>query len=75
MHCFRYESAPHNARRQSFCINTNRFRGTEVKRTLNGWVILVDEVRLDQLDCEARLADATAADYHQLVFPCELQRN
>jgi hypothetical protein len=30
-------------------------------------------MRLDQLDCEARLADATTTDHHQLVFSRELQ--
>ena len=44
-------------------------------RTLNGRVIFVDEMRLDQLDCEARLADATTADHHQLVFSRELQHH
>jgi hypothetical protein len=32
-------------------------------------------MRLDQLDCEARLADATTTDHHQLVFSRELQHH
>lgn len=43
-------------------------------RTLNCRVILVNEVGLDQLDREARLADTTSADYHQLVFSSKLRR-
>ena len=30
-------------------------------------------MRLDQLDCEARLADTTTADHHQLVLSRKLQ--
>jgi len=44
-------------------------------RTLNSWIIFIDEMRLDQLDRKAGLADTTAADYYQLVFSCELQRH
>ena len=35
-------------------------------------LVLVDEVRLDQLDSQTRLADATTADDDKLVFPQEL---
>ena len=44
-----------------------------VLRTLNSRVIFVDEMRLDQLNCEARLADTTTAHHHQLVFSRKLQ--
>jgi len=43
-------------------------------RTFNGRVIFVDEVALDKLDGQTTLSDTTAADYHELVFPEELQR-
>ena len=43
-------------------------------RTLNCRVILVDKVGLDELDREARLADATAADHDQLVVSGKLRR-
>jgi hypothetical protein len=43
-------------------------------RTLNGRVIFVDEMRLNQLNGKAGLADATTADHHQLIFSRELQR-
>lgn len=49
-------------------------RGNAGMRTLNCRVILVDEVGLDELDREARLADTTSADHHQLVFSGELRR-
>jgi hypothetical protein len=42
--------------------------------TLNGRVVLVYEVALDQLDGQTRLSDTTAADYHQLVLAEELAR-
>jgi hypothetical protein len=51
-----------------------REKGYSPLRTLDGWVIFVDEMRLDQLDCEARLADTTTADHHQFVFSRELRR-
>lgn len=41
--------------------------------TFNGWIILVDEVALDQLDGQARLSHTTAADHDQLVFSEELR--
>jgi hypothetical protein len=41
---------------------------TDWMRTLDCRVILVDEMILDELDCEARFADATAADNDQFVF-------
>jgi hypothetical protein len=42
--------------------------------TLDGRVVLVYEVALDQLDSQTRLSDSTAADYHQLVFSEKLAR-
>lgn len=45
-----------------------------VERTLDCWIILVDEMALDQLDGEARFTDATTSDHHQLVFSEELCR-
>lgn len=41
-------------------------------RTFNCWVVLVDEVALDQLDGQARFTHTTATDDDQLVFSEEL---
>lgn len=41
-------------------------------RTLNSWIIFVDEVRLNKLDCEAGLADTAAADHDELVLSSKL---
>jgi hypothetical protein len=41
--------------------------------TLDGRVVLVNKVALDQLDGQARLSHTTAADYDQLVLPEELR--
>ncbi len=72
MHCFRYESVQ---RVSPICRPTiKRERKELVLRTLDGRVIFVNEMRLDQLDCEARFADATTAHHHQLVFSRKLQR-
>jgi hypothetical protein len=49
-------------------------RGGSEKLTLDGRVILVYEVALDQLDSQTRLSDSTAADYHELVFSEKLGR-
>lgn len=49
-------------------------KGQDSMLTLDGRVILVDEVRLNQLDGKARLADTTTADNHQLVLSRELYR-
>lgn len=35
---------------------------------LDGWVVLIDEVVLDELDGEGALAHASCADHHQLVL-------
>jgi hypothetical protein len=43
-------------------------------RTFNGRVIFVDEVALDKLDGQTTLSDTTATDYHELIFPEELQK-
>lgn len=43
------------------------------KHTLNGRVVFIDKVALDQLDGQARLAHATAADDDQLVFAEKLR--
>ena len=45
----------------------------KVQRTLDCRVIFVDEMALDQLDGEARLADTTTANDDELVFPQKLQ--
>jgi hypothetical protein len=74
MHCFRYESAHEGCQSIGRDASGRHGKGKGM-RTLNGRVIFVDEMRLDQLDCEARLADATTADHHQLVFSRELQRH
>lgn len=44
------------------------------QRTLNCRIILVHEVALDQLNGQARLADATTSYHHQLVLSEELRR-
>jgi hypothetical protein len=41
-------------------------------RTFDCRVVFIDEVTLDELDCEAALSHSTASYYHQLVFPEEL---
>jgi hypothetical protein len=43
-------------------------------RTFDGGVVLVDEVALDELDGQAGLADAAAADDNELVLAKELGR-
>ena len=43
-------------------------------RTLNCWVILVDEMALDQLDGKARFTDTTSTDDDELVLSEELLR-
>ena len=43
-------------------------------RTFDCRVVFVDEVTLDELDCEAALSHSTASYHHQLVFPEELRR-
>jgi hypothetical protein len=57
--------------RVSACSTNRRVTGL---LTLNGRVVLVYEVALDQLNSQTRLSDSTAADYHQLVFSEELAR-
>jgi bifunctional DNA-binding transcriptional regulator/antitoxin component of YhaV-PrlF toxin-antitoxin module len=42
-------------------------------RTFDCWVVFIDEVTLDELDCEAALSHSSAPYYHQLVFPEELR--
>lgn len=37
-------------------------------RTLDCWIVFIDEMALNQLDSEAGLSDATAADDHQLIL-------
>jgi hypothetical protein len=41
--------------------------------TLNGRIVLIYEVTLDQLDGQARLADTTTADDYQLVLSEKLR--
>lgn len=43
--------------------------------TFNGRVILVDEMRLDELDGQTGLSHTSSTDYHQLVFPEELRHD
>ncbi len=42
--------------------------------TLNCWVILVDEMALDQLDGKARFTNTTSTDDDELVLSEELLR-
>lgn len=44
------------------------------RRTFNGWVILIDEMALDQLNRQTRFTDTTSTDNHQFVFSQELVR-
>lgn len=44
----------------------------EWQRTLNGRIILVDEMALNQLNRETRFTDSTSTDHHQLVFSQKL---
>jgi hypothetical protein len=37
-------------------------------RTLDCWIVFIDEVALDQLDGKAGLSDTAAADDHQFVL-------
>ncbi len=37
-------------------------------RTLNRWIVFVDEVALDQLDGQAGFAHTTTADHNELVL-------
>ena len=38
-------------------------------RTFNCRVVFINEVTLDELDCEAAFAYSSAPYYHQLIFP------
>lgn len=42
------------------------------ERTLNGWIVFVDEMALNQLNRETRFTDTTSTDDHQLVFSQKL---
>lgn len=42
------------------------------KRTLNGWIVFVDEMALNQLNRETRFTDTTPTYDHQLVFSQKL---
>lgn len=69
-HCLRYESAregQHGGGDKPNAAATGRL-------TLDGRVVLVDEMGLDELDGQARLSYASAADYDQLVLSEELGR-
>jgi hypothetical protein len=39
-----------------------------VRRTLDCWVVFIDEMALDQLDRKTRFTDTTTADNHQFVL-------
>lgn len=65
-HCLRYESAVVSG----FAMGA---RGRhKAALTLDGRVIFIYKVTLDQLDGQARLSDTTAADYDELVLSEEL---
>jgi hypothetical protein len=38
------------------------------QRTLDCRIVFIDEMTLNQLDCEARLSDTATTDNHQLVL-------
>lgn len=39
-----------------------------VARTFYRWIVLIDEMRLYELDCEGRLSDTAASDDNELVL-------
>jgi hypothetical protein len=45
-----------------------------VYRTFNRRIVFVDEMALDQLDCQTRLSDTTATDDNELILAQKLQR-
>lgn len=45
-----------------------------VLRTFNGGIVLIDEMALDELYCEAALSHTSTADDNKLVFPEELRQ-
>lgn len=58
-------------------LEASMYDGTGEERrdnrlTLDGWVVLVDEMTLDELNGEARFTDATSTDNHQFILPQEL---
>lgn len=42
------------------------------RHTFNSWIILIDEMALDILDGQARLANTAATNNNELVFSEEL---
>lgn len=46
--------------------------GAGVRRTLDCWVVFIDEVTLDQLNRKTRFTDTTSADNHQFVLSQKL---
>lgn len=48
--------------------------GEEEGRTFNCGVVFINEVTLDELYCQARLAHTTSTYHHQLVLSKELRR-
>ena len=66
-HCLRYESERLAGGVARACKGADGAAG-EQRLTLDGRIVLVDEVGLDELDGQARLSDTAAADNYQLVF-------
>ncbi len=61
-HCLRYESAkPTQSAIFSSSVAVD-------KRTFDGGVIFVDEMALDQLNCQTGLSHTSTSDDDQLVF-------
>ena len=58
------------------CAHSSHWR-VEMKalemRTFDCRVVFVDEMALDELDCETTLSHSTTTYYHQLIFPEELR--
>lgn len=66
-HCLRYESVHKEIRWTRWTD-----KASDWQHTLNRWVVLVDEMALDQLNRETRFSDTTSTNDHQLVFSQEL---
>lgn len=43
-----------------------------MRRTLDCWVVFIDEMTLDQLNRKTRFTDTTSADNHQFVLSQKL---
>lgn len=53
-------------------IDTANRDGIGVRRTLDCWVVFIDEMTLNQLNRKTRFTDTTSADNHQFVLSQKL---